>query len=278
MDEEYQRMAAHAIAHEAFCAGQAWQQAAAAHERPCVLWKPRLFIDGNQWCALFGENIQEGVVGFGDSPDAAMLEFDDTWRKKLTSTPGAHPAPSLASDDVSLISEGKTQPAQSVKDAIIDDLQSQFDTEGITEHDSGDALIRLSDAIAAVEDNFAQPAPSVPDGWIRAIDEALVVTHLGVANASDTYEQAKAKLDSLIGFHVDVAIEPAVNGGWKLVPNVPEGFSREDLEAVADGLDGYEKTVNVGNVTGEGDDHLESTTAYAARFIRAMLAATEAKP
>jgi len=47
---------------------------------------------------------------------------------------------------------------------------------------------------------------------------------------------------------------------------------------VADGLDGYEKTVNVGNVTGEGDDHLESTTAYAARFIRTMLAAApEAK-
>jgi hypothetical protein len=63
------------------------------------------------------------------------------------------------------------------------------------------------------------------------------------------------------------------------VPSVPEGFSREDLEAVADGLDGYEKTVNVGNVTGEGDDHLESTTAYAARFIRTMLAAApEAKP
>ena len=61
-------------------------------------------------------------------------------------------------------------------------------------------------------------------------------------------------------------------------PSVPDGFSREDLEAVADGLDGYEKTVNVGNVTGGGDDHLESTTAYAARFIRAMLAAPETKP
>ena len=68
------------------------------------------------------------------------------------------------------------------------------------------------------------------------------------------------------------------NSGAQPAPSVPEGFSREDLEAVADGLDGYEKTVNVGNVTGEGDDHLESTTAYAARFIRAMLAATEAKP
>ena len=95
MDEEYQRMAANAIAHEAFCAGQAWQQAAAAHERPCVLWKPRLFIDGNQWCALLGENIQEGVVGFGDSPDAAMREFDDAWREKLPPAPGAQPAPSI---------------------------------------------------------------------------------------------------------------------------------------------------------------------------------------
>ena len=57
-----------------------------------------------------------------------------------------------------------------------------------------------------------------PSGWLRAIDEALVVTHLGVANASDTYEQAKAKLDNLIGFHVDVATDPTVNGGWKLVP------------------------------------------------------------
>ena len=66
--------------------------------------------------------------------------------------------------------------------------------------------------------------------------------------------------------------------GAQPAPSVPEGFSREDLEAVAAGLDGYEKTVNVGNVTGEGDDHLESTTASAARFIRAMLAATEAKP
>jgi len=66
--------------------------------------------------------------------------------------------------------------------------------------------------------------------------------------------------------------------GAQPAPSVPEGFSREDLEAVADGLDGYEKTVNVGNVTGEGDDHLESTTAYAARFIRTMLAAApEAK-
>ena len=95
MSDDYQRMAANAISHEAFCAGQAWQQAAAAHERPCVLWKPRLFIDGNQWCALFGENIQEGVVGFGDSPEEAMWAFDAVWRKKLEPLPGAQPSLSI---------------------------------------------------------------------------------------------------------------------------------------------------------------------------------------
>ena len=61
---------------------------------------------------------------------------------------------------------------------------------------------------------------SVPEGWLRAIDEALVTAHIGVANAHDTYEQAKAKLDNLIGFHTDVATDPAVNGGWKLMPAV----------------------------------------------------------
>jgi hypothetical protein len=84
MNDEYQRMAANAIAHEAFCAGQAWQQAASAYERPSVVWKPRLTRDGDQWCALFGENLHEGVAGFGDSPDAAMWAFDQAWREKIT--------------------------------------------------------------------------------------------------------------------------------------------------------------------------------------------------
>ena len=61
-------------------------------------------------------------------------------------------------------------------------------------------------------------APSVPAGWLRAIDEALIVAHIGMANADDTYAQAKSKLDTLIGLHVDIATDPAVNGGWKLVP------------------------------------------------------------
>lgn len=84
-----------------------------------------------------------------------------------------------------------------------------------------------------------QPAPSVSDGWLRAIDEALVTAHIGVANAHDTYEQAKAKLDNLIGLHVDIATDPAVNGGWKLVPIV----STEEMDnAGSEHCDGYLST------------------------------------
>ena len=67
-------------------------------------------------------------------------------------------------------------------------------------------------------DRDTQPTPIIPEGWLRAIDEALIVAHIGMANADDTYAQAKSKLDTLIGLHVDIATDPAVNGGWKLVP------------------------------------------------------------
>ena len=106
----------------------------------------------------------------------------------------------------------------------------------------------------------AQPAPSIPEGWLRAIDEALVVAHIGVANESDTYEQAKAKLDNLIGFHVDVATDPAVNGGWKLVPIEP---TEEMLRAMTDPF-----------IAINGDNRTAFESAY-----KAMLAvAPEAKP
>jgi hypothetical protein len=34
-----------------------------------------LSLDGDQWLALLGENIQEGICGFGDSPKAALLKL-----------------------------------------------------------------------------------------------------------------------------------------------------------------------------------------------------------
>lgn len=44
---------------------------------------------------------------------------------------------------------------------------------------------------------YAHP-PAASNGWIRAIDEALVCYHLDVANADDNYEVAKDKLNKLL--------------------------------------------------------------------------------
>ena len=51
--------------------------------RPSVTMRPAISIDGNQWCALYGEDLQRGVAGFGDSPEQAMLAFDREWGKPL---------------------------------------------------------------------------------------------------------------------------------------------------------------------------------------------------
>lgn len=51
--------------------------------RPSTVYKPTLSVDGNQWCALFGVNLMEGVAGFGDSPAEAYADFDKNWNEKL---------------------------------------------------------------------------------------------------------------------------------------------------------------------------------------------------
>jgi len=59
------------------------QCAVANYERPSVLFRPKVFIDGASWCALYGDNLQDGVAGFGNSPADAMHDFDINWSKKL---------------------------------------------------------------------------------------------------------------------------------------------------------------------------------------------------
>ena len=50
--------------------------------RPSVLFRPALSMDGNQHCALYGSNLQEGIAGFGDSAEEAMRDFDKNWARK----------------------------------------------------------------------------------------------------------------------------------------------------------------------------------------------------
>lgn len=87
MSAEYMQQAVHAISFAADQASIAIISAASEHARPSVLFRPALSIDGNQWCALYGTNIQEGVAGFGDSPANAMWDFDRNWNAKLGAAP-----------------------------------------------------------------------------------------------------------------------------------------------------------------------------------------------
>lgn len=80
-DEEwywYNRQATEAIAYNNYISGLDYTMA-----RPSIVYKPKLFIDGNQWCALLGDNLQEGVAGFGKSPEKAMSDFDKNFAKDL---------------------------------------------------------------------------------------------------------------------------------------------------------------------------------------------------
>lgn len=38
--------------------------------------------DGDQWSVLYGENLQDGVCGFGDTPAKAMADFDYNWHSE----------------------------------------------------------------------------------------------------------------------------------------------------------------------------------------------------
>lgn len=54
-------------------------EASIALTRPHVLMRPALYLDGNMYCALYGENIMEGCAGFGETADLAMQDFDKNW-------------------------------------------------------------------------------------------------------------------------------------------------------------------------------------------------------
>ena len=79
MNNDHSDMAANAICFAADQVKMSWQEAAREYERPSVVFKPTLFKDGNMWCALLGENVQEGVCGFGETPSHAMWAFDTAW-------------------------------------------------------------------------------------------------------------------------------------------------------------------------------------------------------
>ena len=67
------------FSHHARQAMFAFTEAGIAQQEPSVLYKPKLFLDGNLYCALYGENLIDGCAGFGKTPKKAMDDFNKNW-------------------------------------------------------------------------------------------------------------------------------------------------------------------------------------------------------
>lgn len=80
LSEANQNMVANAIIHENWVTQETIRQNLSA---PHIEMKPKIYLDGDKWCALYGEDLQRGVCGFGDSPYEAMNDFDKSWWQKV---------------------------------------------------------------------------------------------------------------------------------------------------------------------------------------------------
>ena len=45
--------------------------------------RPKISIDGNQYCVLYGDNLQEGIAGFGDTLYLAILNFNKNFHEPI---------------------------------------------------------------------------------------------------------------------------------------------------------------------------------------------------
>lgn len=79
-----------AVRLEYAAAADAQRLAALETQRPSVLYRPAIYVDGDQWCALYGGDLQRGVCGFGDSPAEAMSAFNKAWDESLSATTARH--------------------------------------------------------------------------------------------------------------------------------------------------------------------------------------------
>ena len=72
------------ISHYFMLACDALAHAADDMQRPSVLFRPDVAIDGKKYSVLYGTNLMEGCAGFGDSLAEAMADFDKNWHSKLS--------------------------------------------------------------------------------------------------------------------------------------------------------------------------------------------------
>lgn len=69
---------------------------------PAYRLRPQLSKDVGRWRAVYGESVENGVVGFGFSPEEAFADFDRKWTEKLSAPTASMGGPS-ASDLVRFV-------------------------------------------------------------------------------------------------------------------------------------------------------------------------------
>jgi hypothetical protein len=67
------------VSNDAYIVRMAMCEAAAAIQAPHCRMRPKIYPDGNMWCVLYGENLQEGICGFGETVELACIDFDKNW-------------------------------------------------------------------------------------------------------------------------------------------------------------------------------------------------------
>jgi hypothetical protein len=49
--------------------------------KPYETFTPKITKDGALWCALYGDNLHDGISGFGLTPFLAVMAFDEAFSK-----------------------------------------------------------------------------------------------------------------------------------------------------------------------------------------------------
>jgi len=70
----------------------AFQEAAGEMMRPSVVFKPTITQDGNMFLVILGD-LPTGVVGVGNTPSAAMYDFDMAWHREAKAPPAREVKP-----------------------------------------------------------------------------------------------------------------------------------------------------------------------------------------
>ena len=57
---------------------------AAAHPgSPSAVRRPKVFHKSETWIALLGDNVEDGIIGYGDTIEAALRSFDARYLSQL---------------------------------------------------------------------------------------------------------------------------------------------------------------------------------------------------